>query len=563
MPVPPASLLRTLARVKAEYGGGVAARKRELLDALARAALPTARAVERLHEVLCFLRAYPDDAAVLARVERMLARFSARRDLRRHADALADSGIAGTRIAYPFFQGTAEWLARRWPGRLRVDWDAFERGERLEAVLHLLAHYSETPGLDEYAFSMEEWTDKLKGRRETGAAFLVRRFAALAADPLVGEAIYEDLDLPLLLDPGPDTPARTRAHVPVGPVVFQNAPLRRGRPDLRAAILRPPRSVRAVSPRDGRRLIDLARESMVTRSRDLDVFMHGDPRDVRLVDCGDGLQFAAIGFLPGRRLMFEAVYGFLTLKNGVPIGYVLNSALFGSAEIAYNIFETFRGAEAAAVYGQVLATVRHLFGADSFTIYPYQLGHDNDEGLRSGAWWFYRKLGFYARDPAVARLVRKEEARLRRKPEARSSLATLRKLAAENLYFDLGPRREDVIGVLPMADAGLAISKSLARRAGADREGAERACAREAASLLGVRSLRGWTQGERLWWRRWAPFVVALPGVARWPARDRRALAAVVRSKGGPRESDFVRRFDAHARLRRALLALARRGAEA
>ncbi len=558
----PAPLLRALERIKADYGGGVSARKRELLDALARASLPTAKSVERLHETLCFLRAYPDDAPLLARVERMLGRFSARRDLRRHADALADSGIAGTRIAYPFFKGTAEWLARRWPGRLRVDWKAFDRSDRLEAVLHLLAHYSETPGLDEYAFPMEEWVDKLKGRRETGAAFLVNRFAALAADPLVGEAVYEEIDLPLLLDPGPDTPSRTRAHFPAGPVAFQAGPLRRGRPDLRATLDRPPRSVRAVSRKDGRRLIDLAREAMVTRSRDLDVFMHGDPRDVRLVDCGDGLQFAVIGFLPERRLMFEAIYGFLTLKNGVPIGYVLNSALFGSAEIAYNIFESYRGAEAAAVYGHVLATVRHLFGADTFTIYPYQLGHDNDEGLRSGAWWFYRKLGFYPRTPAVARLVRKEEARMRRRPEARSSLATLRKLAAENLYFDLKERREDVIGILPMADAGLAISKSLAQRAGADREGAERACAEEAASLLGVRSQRGWTKGERLWWRRWAPFVAALPGVAGWPARDRRALAAVVRSKGGPRESEFVRRFDAHARLRRALLALARRGAE-
>ena len=46
---------------------------------------------------------------------------------------------------------------------------------------------------------------------------------------------------------------------------------------------------------------------------------------------GDGLELAAIGMVPKRRLLLEAVYGFLTLKNGVPIGYVLNSALFGSS----------------------------------------------------------------------------------------------------------------------------------------------------------------------------------------------------------------------------------------
>jgi len=47
--------------------------------------------------------------------------------------------------------------------------------------------------------------------------------------------------------------------------------------------------------------------------------------------------------------LLESVYGFLTLKNGIPIGYVLVSALFGSSEIAYNVFETYRGGEAGAV----------------------------------------------------------------------------------------------------------------------------------------------------------------------------------------------------------------------
>jgi hypothetical protein len=48
--------------------------------------------------------------------------------------------------------------------------------------------------------------------------------------------------------------------------------------------------------------------------------------------------------------------------------------------------------------------------------------------------------------------------------------------------------------------------------------------------------------------------VLALPGVARWRPADRRALARVVRAKGGRRESEFAALFDAHPRLGRALL---------
>ena len=49
-----------------------------------------------------------------------------------------------------------------------------------------------------------------------------------------------------------------------------------------------------------------------------------------------------------------------------------------------------------------------------------------------------------------------------------------------------------------------------------------------------------------------------LPGVAEWPADDRRALADVIRAKGGRYESDYVKKFDAHARLRAAVVALSR-----
>jgi hypothetical protein len=360
------------------------------------------------------------------------------------------------------------------------------------------------------------------------------------------------------LTPGPGTPSRSAARYPGSPVVFQDRPLAAERPSLRDAVRRPPDSVRALSPREGRALIDLAREAMVTRSRDLDIFCQGDPRDVRLVDAGGGLQFACIGAIPERRLLLESVYGFLTLKNGVPIGYVLCSALFGSSEIAYNVFETYRGAEAAAVYGRVLAMVRHLFGSDAFAIDPYQIGNHNEEAIRSGAWWFYQKLGFRPTDPAADRIMRRELARMARASGHRSSAATLRRLAESSLILHLGRPRKDVMGIVSVADVGLRASRYLARRFGSDREAGARACVREAAARTGVRSLSGFTPGERLAWTRWAPILMMIPGVERWSPLSRRALVAVVRAKGGRRESDFVRLFDAHRPLRRAILRLAR-----
>ncbi len=556
-----ADALVRLESIQAEYGVPALAREKSALArALARAPQVTAERVLRLHEALLFLRAYPDDRRVRAAVERVLSGFGRRADVRRFRAALADSGIAGTAIHYPFFQSTARWLAERWPRALAVDWDALDEPARLESLLPLFAIYSETPGLDEYDYGLRGWLARLKGPSETDASFLARRLPDAVHDDFAREKVWDGLDLPLVLSPGPGTPTRTHAHWPRARVAYQHRPLRRERPDLRAELARPPRAIRAVDEREGQRLIDLARAAMVTRSRDLDAFSYADPRDVRVVDCGAGLQFAAMGVTPERRLLLESVYGFLTLKNGVPIGYVLSSALFGSSEVAYNVFDTYRGAEAGAVYGRVLSMLRALFGSDAFTIFPYQLGGaGNHEGLASGAWWFYRKLGFRPAAPTAVRLMRREERRMAADPAHRSSLATLKRLGEENVYWHLGRPRRDVIGRVPIPNVGIAIMRMISTRFGAERRLAEPVCAAEAAARLGLPTARrGWSGEEELALARWAPLVLMLPGLARWTAAERRAFVEVIRAKGGRRESEFVRRFDSHAKLRAGLLALLR-----
>jgi hypothetical protein len=549
--------LAELERHRARFGPGAAAARLATLRVLERATLPRAADVARLHDALCFLRAYPDSPPVLRVVDRMLRGFQDRADLARHAAALGDSGIAGTMIEFRFFWPTARWLAARWGRQLHVVWPEFEHVDRLEDLLPLLTLFAETPALDEIDWTPRQWLARLAGRDESDAAFLVRRFDALPMDEFAKEKLYDQLDPPLRLAPGADTPARTR-EVVAGrrPVVFQRRTPARTRPDLRAAARRPI-TMREVPRAEAARLIDLARAAMVTRQRDLDAFSWADPADVRMADAGEGLCFAVMGVRPERRLLLESVHGMLTLKNGVPIGYVLVGSLFGSAEIAYNVFETWRGMEAARIYGRVLAVTRRLFGCDSFTIVPYQLGEGNDEALETGAWWFYQKLGFAPRDRAARALMRAELDRMRRRPGHRSSRATLARLARANLFLHLGRAREDVMGIVPLPAVGLAVQRRVAERFGSDRERASRVAVAEAAARLGGGPDRRWANGERLAWERWSPLVTALPGIERWSAAERRALVEVIRAKGGRRESEYVRRFDAHPRLRSGLRRLA------
>ena len=94
--------------------------------------------LRRLHEAACLLRAYPQSPSDLAAARRVLSGFHRRPDVKQHAEALADSGIAGTPIHYRFFWPTARWLADRYPKLLTIDWTEGEFEGRLAAALPLL-----------------------------------------------------------------------------------------------------------------------------------------------------------------------------------------------------------------------------------------------------------------------------------------------------------------------------------------------------------------------------------------------------------------------------------------
>jgi hypothetical protein len=500
---------------------------------------------------LCFVRAWPDNAAVLREVERLLAGFGRRADLRAHRDALAYSGIVGTVIWFPFFYPTARWIAQRWPNALRLDRNDTVADESIGKLLPALVTPLEAHALREAHLTGYAALDRLRGRR-SDATFLIERISAMPGSDETREAFYDLINPSCELLPATGTPSRTDAHYPRAPRSWQTGPLRRGRPDLRAELLRSPRTLRRVARTDGEALMTLAHGAMITRQRDLDTIAHGNARDVWLADDGEGLAFALIGLVPERRAALPALYGGLTLKNGVPIGYWQADFLGRSAAVSFNTFETFRGVESAHHFARLLAVLRAFAGVSSFSIEPYQLGQGNDEGIESGAWWFYYKIGFRPRARPAVRLAATELQRQRAHPQHRSTPQTLRALAAHHLHFDLEPRNPAPL-LLPMR-IGLRVSDHLASLA-EDRAVASECALTKAGQRCGLASLDSLARSERTAWSGLAPLVAALP-MDRWSAGDRAALVALARLKGAASERGFAQRLGTHSRLEASLARL-------
>src|SRR3972149_1562898 len=159
-----------------------------------------------------------------------------------------------------------------------------------------------------------------------------------------------------------------------------------------------------------------ARLAMLTRFRELHAFSYANPDDVFVAEPGRGLQIALIGILPEFRFPLEGYYAFFVLKNGVPVGYGGGCELFGVLDLATNIFPAFRQGESAYIFGQIVRIYCQTLGTRTVVVDPYQIGHENAEAIRSGALYFYHRLGVRPRDPEVLRLSEEELAKGARGP---------------------------------------------------------------------------------------------------------------------------------------------------
>ena len=72
-----------------------------------------------------------------------------------------------------------------------------------------------------------------------------------------------------------------------------------------------------------------------------------------------------------------------------------------------------------------------------YVLDPYQIGHGNAEAIASGAFWFYRKLGFRSMDEAARQLTAREERRIAAQPGYRSPAHVLRRLVRHPMVFEI------------------------------------------------------------------------------------------------------------------------------
>lgn len=529
------SLIKQLAGIHRRFGSEAAAEKMRLLGDLIIAPRPTPRDLHTLHECLCFLQAYPDNLRVLILVLAMIDRMRRWGEVHSANGKLANTGLPGTRNEYSYSYAVLQRMVRLAPGCFDLDWDAVEDEAPLLNALALAVSSGEQQGLEDIDLATRDWVTACKRPGQTDLEFILELLerSGMAHEQQV--LAFEHCQLPIVYDLGKAQSGSCELRRSGMPTSYQKNDVARETFPLPPVIRRPLKKINRLSPQDGRALLDLSLRALCARNLEIYPLFYANPADVTVVDAGRGVEIALTGVQPERRNALESLFFFLILKNGVPVAYGPASVFLGACEMGMNLFPEFRGGEIRYIYAQFMRVLYHLAHARYFYLTAYGMGENNDEALKSGAFWFYRKLGFQPTNPAVQALALEEEAKMRDTPGYRSDLPTLRKLSHTMACLDLSGGKGRV---WPFGKIGAALSRDIAREFDGDRAACAAEGMRWAKRVLNI-DAKKWTAEEAESLRRLAPILRKMPEIADWTAPKKRALAAALKHKGGRNESSF------------------------
>lgn len=550
--------------LRTQFGGSRRRKYRALLRA-SRLDLDEPDALRRYHEVLLFLAAYPDDADVLRivqselrRVARSAASLAGDRN-RRFARRLDDSGIAGTVNHCSFSLDCVDWLAHRFPRDVEIDWEDDSAGDALDEFLPSLAAHVERDGALSDRLSTRAWIQLAAGAKRNGLSWLVERFGRSGCGGDFLDRAFDSLELQVRWVLRDRAASRTWIRFPARRVFYQTDGLQR-RVRLADMLRLPLPPARTLNAGGSRALIDVGRATLCARHRETDPLTYANPSEVTLFSLERGVDVALFGMLPDRRLPIESYIGFVAARNRVPVGYGGGWVLFDRCEIGVNVFDTFRGGESAFIFAQVLRVFVQHYRAKRITVDPFQIGAGNPEAIRSGAFWFYYRLGFRPTDSKLSALAEGEWSGIRADRAYRCPTRKLRKLARSKLALSLGA--DSSTGSLELADIGLAVTARVGKQFGGDRGRAERAASVEVLRALGVRGRSKWPPAESAAFNRLSLLVGMIPGLGSWTVDEKKSLVSLMRAKGGRRERAYVLKLQRHRCFRAALEAIARKGRE-
>lgn len=396
--------------------------------------------ISQYSDILLYHAAFPASAAVhqmaVAGLQRVTGTLKtlAEKNNTKTITSLSGTGLPYTSVCCAFSSSLTRWLLNRFEQQVFFH----SSGADPETVKNILQAW--LPGIEFEKSAYDEQgllfrLKKITGLHQPTAClqWLLGMLEESALSFPVKEELYRQLDVFTEWQLTGNEINRVLLRIPVtGIYASAKKPARYSSAGIVNQKTTPPVKLNLVQQQQ---IIDAMRASLAFYCRETDPFTYAIPEELYLFQPEKGLQVAIAGMKKERRLTLETYYGYMLFSNGVPIAYGGGWLWGNQCKIGINIFPPFRKGGSGWLFCQVMRAYRQLFGAKHFVVKPYQFGKNNSDGLKSGAFWFYYKLGFRPVNNALKNIAAREWAQIKKNRQYRTPVPVLKQFTACNLSW--------------------------------------------------------------------------------------------------------------------------------
>jgi hypothetical protein len=392
---------------------------------------------KQTHQLLTTMMAYPYNKTILYLVQTTLSNLLNRLEKKQSlTTSLSGTGFLYTAIECNFSYAKVNYLITRFPRQVSIH-SASSSIETQKSVLKLVlpnVEYSKIHlGEKDFKTRIKAFnaTPKL-----TDLEWLMQIIQQSSLDKKTQAFVYQQLGIFIQWKISDRKDSVSFIRGATLPTYFQTSPLDK-KNNLQEIIQRALPLPVKLNLKERQQLMHAAKMTLTYLYRETEPFTNANEDDVTLFDLGKGISIALFGSIIDKRYSLESYIGYLVLKNNIPASYG-GGWIFGErSQFGINILEAFRGGESGLIICELLRVYHQYFGVTRFVVKPYQFGLHNTEALKTGAFWFYYKLGFRPEDSALKELAYKEEQAKQHNPSFKSDLSTLKKYTKSNLALTL------------------------------------------------------------------------------------------------------------------------------
>lgn len=422
------TIVTKLFSLRNRFGKVAATEKLQLLGSINIKNIKSKKTAQAMYAVLLFLQAYPDNKTVCKQACEIQALLKVHVQQNENLQYnLYNSGLTGTTLCASFGFEIVKWLRKTRPAEIRFD--SFQADDaQTQAFISVIMSKAESEIFQDGNAEWRSWLKELRKPGEDILDQLIAIFDSSSIRPEVKDEIWNAVGVNVEID------LASHCCLPASLVkTFYHRSLLRK--EVNTEILKT--VAVKLSNTDAEQILDCSRMILIRYLREIDPISFTSAKLVSFYHLPRGISIALMEMVPERRHPIESYMGYTVFKNGLPVAYAGSWLLFDSGRIGLNVFPDYRGGETRYIFDQVLALHAKVYNLKRFSVDPYQIGKDNSDGIRSGAFWVYYHAGFRPIEKQQQELATIEAAKIKAGNKYRSAPAVLKILAESRLELIL------------------------------------------------------------------------------------------------------------------------------